>query len=71
MIALNEIGRRIAELRGNRSQQELAEDLGISKSALSMYERGDRMPRDEVKERIAIHFNKSIQEIFFASEEHK
>ena len=71
MIALNEIGRRIAELRGNRSQQELAEDLGISKSALSMYERGERMPRDEVKERIAIHFNKSIQEIFFASEEHK
>jgi len=59
------IGNRIRELRGDKSQDELAKGLGISKSALAMYERGERVPRDEIKIRIAQYFNKSVQEIFF------
>lgn len=54
------VGRRIRSLRGSESQQALADKLKISKSALAMYERGERIPRDEVKVRIARHFNASI-----------
>lgn len=59
------MGKRIRALRGSESQQALADKLEISKSALAMYERGERIPRDEVKVRIAKHFNASIESIFF------
>lgn len=59
------VGKRIRSLRGSESQQALADKLRISKSALAMYERGERVPRDEVKVRIARHFNASIESIFF------
>ena len=58
------IGAKIRALRGAESQQALAEKLKISKSALAMYERGERVPRDEVKIRIAQHFNVSLESIF-------
>ena len=60
------IGKRIRELRGTESQQSLANKLRISKSALAMYERGKRIPRDEVKVRISRHFNVSLESIFLA-----
>lgn len=44
----------------NMSQQELADALGISKSAVNMYERGDRQPNFEVLESIADYFNVDI-----------
>ena len=31
-----------------------------------MYERGERIPRDQVKKRIAHYFGKTVEEIFFA-----
>lgn len=42
------------------SQQELANRIGISKSALNMYERGDRQPNFETLELIADYFNISL-----------
>lgn len=39
------------------SQQELADALGISKSAINMYERGERQPNFETLETIADYFN--------------
>ena len=38
------------------SQQELALSLGISKSAVNMYERGERQPNFETLELIADFF---------------
>ncbi len=64
------IGAKIRALRGAESQQALADKLKISKSALAMYERGERIPRDEIKVRIARHFNESLESIFFAPIEH-
>lgn len=55
----------IAELRGNMTRKQLAEELHISKSALDKYERGERIPRDNVKKRIAEYFGKTVQEIFY------
>lgn len=61
-----DIGKRLVELRGNRSQEQVARDNDISLSAYTKYERGERIPRDEVKIRLAAYYNKSVQEIFFA-----
>jgi len=59
------IAKRLIELRGGRTQKEVAESLGISISALCMYEIGQRIPRDEVKIKIAKYYEKSVQDIFF------
>lgn len=59
------IGARLKELRGSRSLTEVAAALGISVSALSMYENGERIPRDNVKIRLAEYYKKPIHKIFF------
>lgn len=64
-------GEILRNLRGNKSQEEIACDIGITKSSWAMYERNERTPRDEVKIRIANYFDKSVQEIFFGCDEHK
>jgi len=59
------IGKRLTELRGDKSRIEVATDLNISQSALAMYESGQRIPRDNVKIRIANYYKRSILDIFF------
>ena len=59
------IGRRLAELRGNRSQETVARDNDLSLSAYTKYERGERIPRDEIKEKLAKYHNVSVGYIFF------
>ena len=59
------IGKRLRDLRGNVTQNETAKALGISISALAMYENGNRIPRDEIKLKIAKHYGKTVEEIFF------
>ena len=59
------IGEYLVKLRGARTQAEIAKELKISISALSMYERGERIPRDNIKIRIATLFQKPISEIFY------
>lgn len=60
----------LRKLRGERSQTQIAEALGITKSSWAMYERGERIPRDEVKVKISQFFGVSVQEIFFGNSEH-
>ena len=60
------IAERLRELRGSLSREAAAEALGISVSALAMYERGERIPRDEIKLRISRLYEKSVEEIFYA-----
>ena len=60
------ISERLVKLRGAKSQEEVARATGISPSALSMYENGERVPRDEVKIRLAEYYGTSVEEIFFA-----
>lgn len=55
---------KLIALRGERSQEEVAKALGISISALSMYEQGNRIPRDEVKIRMAEYYGISIESLF-------
>ncbi len=62
------IGKRLASLRGNKTQEEVANAVGISTSALSMYECGERIPRDPIKICLAKYFHESVQSIFFDEE---
>ena len=64
------MGMILRELRGEKTQEKVANDLGITKSSWAMYERDERVPRDEAKIRIAKYFGKSVQEIFYTQFEH-
>ena len=67
MPETNVIGRKIKSLRenNNMSRETFCEEVGISLSALSMYETGQRVPRDEIKLKIARCLKTSIEAIFF------
>jgi transcriptional regulator with XRE-family HTH domain len=60
------IGKRLRQLRGERTVREVAKSVNISESALSMYEADQRVPRDEIKVRLAKYYKKSVETIFFA-----
>lgn len=64
MRDLNTIANRLIRLRGRKSQEEVANDIGISASTISMYEQGRRMARDEIKVRLANYYNVTVQELF-------
>lgn len=61
-----EVGNRLRVLRGNQDAKSVAKALGISTSALFMYERGERSPRDQIKMKISRYYGLPVQEIFFA-----
>lgn len=65
------IGQALRIMRGSRTQSEVAEALGITKSSYAMYERDERIPRDEIKVRISNFYGVSVQELFFNRYEHK
>lgn len=60
-----EMAKKLKALRGKKSQAKAARAIGISESALSMYEIGARIPRDETKIKIAEYYGKTVQYIFF------
>lgn len=66
MLSAKVIGERLLSLRGEKPQKEVADAVRVSCSAIAMYEGGHRIPRDEVKERIAAYYGKSIEELFYA-----
>ena len=63
-----EIGKRLVKLRGKRTQEEVANAVNMSVSAIGMYERGERIPRDEAKMTIAKYYDTTVQSIFYAEE---
>ena len=62
----NTIAQRLIALRGQRSREEVAKALRVSVSAVTMYELGERIPRDEVKIRIANYYGTTVESIFYA-----
>ena len=65
MVDAMVIADRLIKLRGNTQRDEVAEACGISKSALTMYELGKRIPRDEIKVKLARYYNTTVETIFF------
>lgn len=66
MNRIENVSRILRNLRGEKSQKAIAADIGLTKSAWAMYERGERTPKDEIKIKIAEYFGKTVQEIFFS-----
>lgn len=58
-------GEVLRGLRAEKSLDEVATSIGVSKQAISNYENDIRTPRDEIKVRLAEYFGKTVQEIFF------
>ena len=57
--------KRLIVARGSRTREEVAAALGISVSAIAMYETGRRIPRDSIKQKLANYYHLTVQEIFF------
>lgn len=65
-----EMARRLRDARGKMSVRDAAEAIGVSRSTLSMYEIGRRVPKDEIKIRIAAVYGVPIQDLFYGGDCH-
>lgn len=67
IISSDRIGKQIREMRISRGMnaEDLAREIGTSTSAVIMYECGRRVPRDEIKVRIANFFGTTMENIFY------
>lgn len=71
-ISAENIGAKISGLRilSGETMEALARSINVTQSAITMYESGRRIPRDEIKIRIADHFGVPVESIFFPQEQH-
>lgn len=65
------VGEKLRALRGSKTLKTAAEELQITKSALAMYEKNQRVPRDEIKYRLAAYYGQRVSDLFFEAFEHK
>ena len=71
MIDTKVIGNRLRGLRGERSQQMIADLLGVSAMSVSKWERGESVPADGLKCAIVELYSQlygmdlTVQDIFF------
>jgi DNA-binding XRE family transcriptional regulator len=61
----NKVGKKLRKLRGKTSRQDVANSIGITRSAIAMYEQGKRVPKDEIKVKLAKLYNTTVEAIFF------
>lgn len=71
MKTTKQITRDLRSLRGKRTIREVSTAIGVSPSALSMYESGARTPRDEIKAVLAAYYGTTVGDLFFGEEGHK
>lgn len=57
----------LRQLRGDRTQSEIAEALGIPTTTYASYEQGKRIPKDRMKSVIADFFDTTVAAIFFTN----
>lgn len=60
-----EVGKRLRALRGEKTLDEVAKALGVTSMAVSLWERGERIPNDDIKIKIAAYYNTTVAAIFF------
>ena len=67
VMSNKDVAKRLVTLRKRKeeTQEEVAQAVGISVSAIKMYEIGLRIPRDPIKIKLAKHFDVSVEFIFF------
>lgn len=60
-----DIAERLKRARGNIPRETVAQAVGITVSAISMYENGQRIPRDEIKVKLADYYHTTVQALFY------
>lgn len=58
-------GEKLRQLRGSRSQEQIAQAVGVSTSAIGMYETDQRIPRHEIMKKLSSFFDVTVDELFF------
>lgn len=63
-----QIGQKLIEMRGARTREEVALAVGVSYNAIQMYETGMRVPRDNIKAKLAKYYGTTVDALFFSLE---
>lgn len=58
--------RKLIAARGEKTRREVSKAIGISVSAIAMYENGMRTPRDSIKQKLADYYGLTVQDLFFS-----
>lgn len=56
---------RLIAARGDIKRTDVCASVGISLSALAMYENGLRIPRDEIKVKLAKFYGTTVEALFY------
>jgi transcriptional regulator with XRE-family HTH domain len=64
---MEHFGKRLRRLRGERSQREMAEELGVPTTTLSSLEQQESVPRGPMLQRLCDHFGVAV-DYFFPAE---
>lgn len=59
------IGQKLIKLRDDKEIEDVANAIGVSKQAIWNYENDKRIPRDDIKKKIADYYKTSVENIFF------
>lgn len=59
------IGERLRKLRGSRTLDDVAKAVGVTPMAVSLWERGERIPGDDMKVKLSQYYKRSVTSIFF------
>ena len=63
--------RKLIAARGEKTRREVSKAIGISVSAIAMYENGLRTPRDSIKQKLADYYGLTVQDLFFTNNCHE
>ena len=61
------IAENLKILRGERTQKEVADAIGVTSMAISQYENAERIPNDVIKMKLAAYYGVSVESLFFAT----
>ena len=62
--------KKMINLRDDRTQKYVAQEIGISQSTYSMIEGGHRFPRKELQFKLACYFKTTADDLFFSHIDH-
>ena len=62
---MKNVAERLVKARGEEPRAVVCAAVGISASALRMYETGRRIPRDNIKVKLAEDFKTDVQTLFY------
>lgn len=65
-----EIGNKLLTLRKDKAlhQHQVAEHINVSKSTIGAYERGFRVPEDDIKIKLAEYYGVTVGWLFYGEE---